>query len=145
MCQDEKENANQRFGLFWSKCMTNEPILLCSIVLRAWFVRHRLNPERMKTFVFGFVSVLAHEPPINQMLFQVPYEQLVLHPRQWMEKILSFLDLPWTEAVMHHEEQINKPHGISLSKVERSSDQVSAGFVTSRHSSKVLDAEARVA
>jgi len=55
---------------------------------------------------------------------QVPYEQLVLHPRQWMEKILSFLDLPWTEAVMHHEEQINKPHGISLSKVERSSDQV---------------------
>merc|ERR1719228_81158 len=55
---------------------------------------------------------------------QVPYEQLVLHPRRWMEKILSFLDLPWTEAVMHHEEQINKPHGISLSKVERSSDQV---------------------
>ena len=59
------------------------------------------------------------------MLFQVPYEQLVLHPRQWMEKILSFLDLPWTEAVMHHEEQINKKGGISLSKVERSSDQVS--------------------
>lgn len=25
---------------------------------------------------------------------------------------------------MHHEKQINKPHGISLSKVERSSDQV---------------------
>ena len=32
--------------------------------------------------------------------------------------------LDWTEAVMHHEKQINKAHGISLSKVERSSDQV---------------------
>jgi len=54
----------------------------------------------------------------------VPYEQLVLHPRKWMEKILTFLELPWTEDVMHHEQQINKPNGISLSKVERSSDQV---------------------
>ena len=34
----------------------------------AWFVRHRLSPERTKTFVFGFVFVfvLAHEHPINQ-------------------------------------------------------------------------------
>jgi len=54
----------------------------------------------------------------------VPYEQLVLHPRKWMEKILTFLELPWTEDVLHHEQQINKPNGISLSKVERSSDQV---------------------
>ena len=44
--------------------------------------------------------------------------------RKWLEKILKFLELPWTEDVMHHEKQINKPHGISLSKVERSSDQV---------------------
>ena len=28
------------------------------------------------------------------------------------------------EDVLHHEKQINKPNGISLSKVERSSDQV---------------------
>merc|ERR1719220_790453 len=55
---------------------------------------------------------------------KVYYEQLVLHPRKWLTKILKFLDLPWTEEVMHHEKQINKPHGISLSKVERSSDQV---------------------
>ena len=57
---------------------------------------------------------------------RVYYEQLVLHPRKWLEKILKFLELPWTEDVMHHEKQINKPHGISLSKVERSSDQVIA-------------------
>merc|ERR1711936_1077273 len=55
---------------------------------------------------------------------RVYYEQLILHPRTWLTKILKFLDLPWTEEVMHHEKQINKPHGISLSKVERSSDQV---------------------
>ncbi|KAK0178749.1 hypothetical protein PV327_007612 [Microctonus hyperodae] len=54
----------------------------------------------------------------------VPYEQLVLHPRDWMKKILHFLDIPWNESVLHHEEFINKPGGVPLSKVERSSDQV---------------------
>ncbi|XP_014203418.1 protein-tyrosine sulfotransferase [Copidosoma floridanum] len=54
----------------------------------------------------------------------VPYEQLVLHPREWMRKILEYLDVPWNEAVLHHEEFINKPGGVPLSKVERSSDQV---------------------
>ncbi|KAG8036175.1 hypothetical protein G9C98_004755 [Cotesia typhae] len=54
----------------------------------------------------------------------VPYEQLVLHPRDWMKKILNWLDVPWNESVLHHEEFINKPGGVPLSKVERSSDQV---------------------
>ena len=31
----------------------------------AWFVRHRLYPERTKTFVFGFVFVLAHKQPMS--------------------------------------------------------------------------------
>ncbi|KAK5645537.1 hypothetical protein RI129_006837 [Pyrocoelia pectoralis] len=53
---------------------------------------------------------------------RVPYEQLVLHPRSWMEKVLKFLELPWNETVLHHQDFIN--NGISLSKVERSSDQV---------------------
>ena len=37
----------------------------------AWFVRHRLYPERTKTFVFGFVFVfvLAHEQPIMTFCF----------------------------------------------------------------------------
>ncbi|XP_037028032.1 protein-tyrosine sulfotransferase [Bradysia coprophila] len=54
----------------------------------------------------------------------VYYEQLVLHPEEWMRKILKFVDVPWNESVLHHEEFINKPNGVSLSKVERSSDQV---------------------
>ncbi|KAJ3642794.1 hypothetical protein Zmor_025548 [Zophobas morio] len=53
---------------------------------------------------------------------KVPYEQLVLHPRKWMERVLKFLDIPWNESVLHHHEFIN--NGVSLSKVERSSDQV---------------------
>ncbi|XP_071481388.1 protein-tyrosine sulfotransferase 1-like [Diadema antillarum] len=52
------------------------------------------------------------------------YEQLVLHPEEWMRKILDFLDLPWDDAVMHHEEHIGKPGGISLSRKEKSTDQV---------------------
>jgi len=55
---------------------------------------------------------------------KVHYEQLILHPRKMLTKILQFLDLDWTEDVMHHEKQINKEHGISISKVERTSDQV---------------------
>ena len=54
----------------------------------------------------------------------VYYEQLVQHPEMWMKKITNFLDLPWDEAVLHHEDFINKAGGISLSKLEKSSDQV---------------------
>ncbi|KAK9496819.1 hypothetical protein O3M35_012948 [Rhynocoris fuscipes] len=54
----------------------------------------------------------------------VYYEQLVLHPESWLHRILDFLDIPWNEAVLHHEDHINEPGGVVLSKVERSSDQV---------------------
>ncbi|KAG5681800.1 hypothetical protein PVAND_011208 [Polypedilum vanderplanki] len=54
----------------------------------------------------------------------VNYEKLVLEPKKMMEKILKFLDLPWNENVLHHEDFINKTHGIRLSNVERSTDQV---------------------
>ncbi|KAL3090204.1 hypothetical protein niasHS_006656 [Heterodera schachtii] len=52
----------------------------------------------------------------------VYYEQLVLHPMREMKRLLNFLDLPWNESVLHHEKFIGKD--ISLSKVERSTDQV---------------------
>ena len=41
-----------------------------------------------------------------------------------VKKILEYLELEWTEDVLHHEQKVGKEHGISLSKVERSSDQV---------------------
>lgn len=54
----------------------------------------------------------------------VYYEQLVLHPELTLRGILKFLNLPWNETVLHHEQFINKPDGIELSKLERSTDQV---------------------
>ncbi|CAL8280373.1 unnamed protein product [Arctogadus glacialis] len=54
----------------------------------------------------------------------VSYEQLVLRPEEEMRKLLNFLELPWDPAVMHHQDLIGKAGGISLSKVERSTDQV---------------------
>ncbi|KAJ7988377.1 hypothetical protein DPEC_G00322920 [Dallia pectoralis] len=54
----------------------------------------------------------------------VKYESLVLHPRSTMQTILRFLDLPWHEGVLHHEQAIGKPGGVSLSSMERSTDQV---------------------
>lgn len=52
----------------------------------------------------------------------VYYEQLVLHPEENMRSILKFLNIPFDDAVLHHEQYIGGE--ISLSKVERSSDQV---------------------
>ncbi|CAL8265678.1 unnamed protein product [Merluccius merluccius] len=54
----------------------------------------------------------------------VSYEQLVLRPEEEMRKLLNFLELPWDQAVLHHQDLIGKAGGISLSKVERSTDQV---------------------
>uniref|UniRef100_A0A4W4EIV3 Protein-tyrosine sulfotransferase n=1 Tax=Electrophorus electricus TaxID=8005 RepID=A0A4W4EIV3_ELEEL len=54
----------------------------------------------------------------------VHYEQLVLHPEQVMRELLLFLELPWDSSVLHHEQLIGKSGGVSLSKVERSTDQV---------------------
>ena len=52
----------------------------------------------------------------------VYYEQLVLHPERELRKILAFLNLPWNDNVLNHEKYIGSK--ISLSKTEKSSDQV---------------------
>ncbi|XP_025713838.1 protein-tyrosine sulfotransferase 2 isoform X1 [Callorhinus ursinus] len=60
----------------------------------------------------------------------VYYEQLVLHPRRSLKLILDFLGIAWSDAVLHHEDLIGKPGGVSLSnlfflpRIERSTDQV---------------------
>lgn len=38
----------------------------------------------------------------------VYYEQLVLHPEKSMRDILKFLDIPFNETVLHHEQYIGK-------------------------------------
>lgn len=54
----------------------------------------------------------------------VYYEQLVLHPRTQMERILQFLGVSWHDNVIHHEKTIGMEGGVSLSKREPSTDQV---------------------
>jgi len=54
--------------------------------------------------------------------FPMYYEQLVLHPEAQLRELLAFLDLPWNSSVLHHSDFVGSE--ISLSKVERSSDQV---------------------
>ena len=60
-----------RSCMFWNKPLMNEPIkyVLCYVILRAWFVRHRHYLERTKTFVFGFVFVFAHKQVISLLNF----------------------------------------------------------------------------
>lgn len=45
---------------------------------------------------------------------QVHYEELVAEPRQWMEQILEFLEIPWHDNVLKHHKFINSE--ISISK-----------------------------
>lgn len=52
------------------------------------------------------------------------YEQLVLHPEETLRDVLEFLSIPWNNSVLHHEQFVNQPDGIELSKLERSTDQV---------------------
>ncbi|XP_051539855.1 protein-tyrosine sulfotransferase 2-like [Myxocyprinus asiaticus] len=54
----------------------------------------------------------------------VRYEDLVLQPRTTMKSVLRFLNAPWHEGVLHHEEAIGQQGGVSLSRTERSTDQV---------------------
>ncbi|XP_075928751.1 protein-tyrosine sulfotransferase 1 isoform X3 [Petromyzon marinus] len=54
----------------------------------------------------------------------VYYEQLVLQPEAVLRRVLRFLDVPWDDVVLRHEDMVGKAGGISLSKVERSTDQV---------------------
>lgn len=59
-----------------------------------------------------------------QVCLPVYYEELVLHPEKTLRDLLKFLDLPWSDTVLHHEKYVNQPDGIELSKLERSTDQV---------------------
>ena len=61
---------------------------------------------------------------------QVKYEDLVLHPRPTLKKILDFADLEWTENVMEHQKHMEH---ISLSAVEKSTDQVIKEMISKKY------------
>ncbi len=43
----------------------------------------------------------------------VYYELLVLEPAVWLRRVLAFLQLPWTDKVLHHQDYID-PGGPGL-------------------------------
>ena len=54
---------------------------------------------------------------------------------RWLTIILEFLNLPWEDAVMHHEEQINKPGGVSFGIISvqfslMSTDRIAHMYIT---------------
>ena len=75
---------------------------------------HRQCMQRWNTAVETMHKQCLQLGP--EWCLRVPYEQLVLHPKEWMERVLRFLDIPWNDTVLHHEQAINKPGGVSLSK-----------------------------
>ncbi|CAF0748097.1 unnamed protein product [Didymodactylos carnosus] len=78
--------------------------------------------QNLKSWNNGIDVMVKECTKIGKNCFSVYYEQLVLQPRVTIENILKFLNIPWVDSVLHHDELIDKK--ISLSKTEHSSDQV---------------------
>jgi len=68
-----------------------------------------------------------------QYCMPVHYEHLVLEKEVVLRAIAKFLNLEWNDALVHHEEHIGSD--ISLSSLERSTDQVVKALYTSALSS----------
>lgn len=60
----------------------------------------------------------------------VRYEDLVRFSAIEMKRVLQFLNLPWSPAVLHHEKAIGQPGGVSLSQLEPSYKQVQEPIYT---------------
>ena len=62
---ETKAKAFVRSGMLWNKLMTNQPILLCNVIVRAWFASHRqfievnkyIYDQKIKIF-FGILKEL---------------------------------------------------------------------------------------
>ncbi|XP_063715029.1 protein-tyrosine sulfotransferase 1-like, partial [Symsagittifera roscoffensis] len=59
---------------------------------------------------------------LENTCFKVFYEQLVLQPNKTIRAIAKFLEIPFEESMLHHQDSIGKD--ISVSKLERSTEQV---------------------
>ena len=67
--QRQRRKPNPLFVIVCSEKTHN--YMSCNVILRAWFIRHKHNLERTKTFTLGFVFVfvLAHEHcSLNRLL-----------------------------------------------------------------------------
>ncbi|KAL4714646.1 hypothetical protein ACJJTC_004636 [Scirpophaga incertulas] len=109
----------------WRSPSTCAPASLClcvsvSLALRrgARLLALPLGPRRA-------APRALHQPAARRGALQVRVSLRPVVPVSLaLRRVLAFLALPWDPAVLHHERYINQPHGVALSNVERSSDQV---------------------
>ena len=47
---------------------------------------------------------------VGEKCLPVYHELLVLNPKLWLKRIIAFLDLPWNDALLKHQEFID-PEG----------------------------------
>lgn len=84
------------------------------------------NVESYRDVITKWSNAMAvmHQQCVHvgpSVCLMVRYENLVLHPKSETEKIMKFLNIPWDESMLNHEQHMTN---ISLSSVERSTDQV---------------------
>ena len=83
-------------------------------------VRIHFTPRQALPFIFLVIDlnilVVFYFQAGQRVCLPVQYEDLVLHPKKAMERVLNFLDVPWDDWVIHHEKTIGKEKGVSLSQ-----------------------------
>uniref|UniRef100_A0A5K3EF79 Protein-tyrosine sulfotransferase n=1 Tax=Mesocestoides corti TaxID=53468 RepID=A0A5K3EF79_MESCO len=79
------------------------------------------NPEKLvKTWNSHYKYVTA-ECEASERCMIVRYEELVLRPRETLGYVLAWLDVPWDEVVMQHDQNMGE---VKLSRKEKSTQQV---------------------
>ncbi|WP_079478174.1 sulfotransferase [Halobacillus salinus] len=85
-----------------------------------WYVKNINNASEywMKVVSQGLKD--AQDPSMNGKVLLVSYEDLIDDPKSVMEKVLNFIDEPWSDLVLEHEKvsRVNEP-------IESSTEQVS--------------------
>jgi len=57
------------------------------------------TPEGIRVYLDGMDRIMGHwRESVPMEILEVQYEELVRHPREVIERVLGFMDLPWDEA-----------------------------------------------
>ena len=83
----------------------------------------------------SITSSLSSIPEGSKSTFDLKNQTQILF--RWLTMILEFLNLPWEEAVLHHEEQINKPGGVRLFNFVSNVEEWDVEYLPSNQFSKV--------
>ena len=100
-------------GLFYPTVWCIFSVIFVPIVF-SFLLRFRECMDKWNSAMELMFAQCRQVGPDRCML--VYYEQLVLHPKVWSDRISTFLNLPWEEAMLHHELAVGQPGGVALSE-----------------------------